>query len=55
MSILKGPLLHDSECTSMEIIKRFMSKAVPMVPEVYIGACDVRNVATAHVNALVIL
>ena len=27
---------------------------MPMVPEIYTSVCDVRDVATAHVNALVL-
>lgn len=37
----------------MEVIRRFMNRRAPLVPEAYIGVCDVRDVATAHVKALV--
>jgi nucleoside-diphosphate-sugar epimerase len=51
---LKGPLLHNSDCTSMVVIQRFMKNEFPMVPDVGLATCDVRDVARAHLAAMVL-
>ncbi len=48
----KGPLLHDSPCTSIEVIKKIMNNEVPMLPDLYMPICDVRTVALAHMLAM---
>lgn len=37
----------------MEAVKRLMLNKMPLVPDAAIAACDVRDVAAAHINALV--
>lgn len=37
----------------MEVVKRLMLNKMPLVPDASIAACDVRDVAAAHINALV--
>jgi hypothetical protein len=37
----------------MEVVKRLMLNKMPLVPDAAIAACDVRDVAAAHINALV--
>jgi nucleoside-diphosphate-sugar epimerase len=44
--------LHDTPCTSIEVVKRLMNREMPVVPDIYMSVCDVRDVATAHVVAL---
>lgn len=51
---LKGPLLHNSDCTSMVVIQRFMKNEFPMVPDVGLAMCDVRDVARAHLAAMIL-
>lgn len=53
LSYLKGPILHDSDATSMEMLKRLMLDKMPLIPDVSVACCDVRDVALAHINALV--
>jgi nucleoside-diphosphate-sugar epimerase len=47
-----GPVANDDLSTSVEIIKRMIEGAVPMIPQMGIGAVDVRDVARIHVLAL---
>ncbi|XP_071086097.1 uncharacterized protein [Haliotis cracherodii] len=48
-----GPVLHGSQCTSMEVVKRLMERAMPVVPKLNFPVVDVRDVATAHIKAMV--
>lgn len=50
----KGPLLHDSDAASMSIIKWLMTNKIPLILDMYFPYCDVRDLAEAHINALVI-
>lgn len=47
-----GPVANDDLSTSVEIIKRMIEGAVPMIPNMGIGVVDVRDVAKMHVLAL---
>ena len=47
-----GPVASDDLSTSVEIIKRMVEGAVPMIPKMGIGVVDVRDVAKLHVLAL---
>ncbi len=47
-----GPVASDDLSTSVEIIKRMIEGAVPMIPNIGIGVVDVRDVALMHVLAL---
>jgi nucleoside-diphosphate-sugar epimerase len=47
-------MLHDTVCTSTEIIKKMMLREMPILINMYLPVCDVRDVAKAHVNALTI-
>ncbi|KAK7090238.1 uncharacterized protein [Littorina saxatilis] len=47
-----GPVLHGSQCTSMEIIKRLLERSMPACPKLNFAIVDVRDVATAHVKAM---
>lgn len=49
---IMGPLLHDSDCTSMEVIKKLLERQVPLLPNLNFCTCDVRDVATAHIRAM---
>lgn len=47
-----GPVLHGSNCTSMEFHRRFLQHEMPAVPKMCLGCCDVRDVAEAHITAM---
>ncbi|KAH9366324.1 hypothetical protein HPB48_006224 [Haemaphysalis longicornis] len=49
-----GPPLHGTYGTSLEVIKRLLDKSTPLVPRVNVFVCDVRDVAKAHVQALIV-
>jgi len=49
-----GPLLHDSDCTSAVMIIRLLNLKDPMVPDVWYTGVDVRDVAEAHLKAMVL-
>lgn len=44
--------MHETECTSTEVIRKMMNRDMPMLPDIHFAACDVRDVALAHVKAL---
>lgn len=47
-----GPVLGPKLSSSIEIVQRFMSGALPAVPKVSTGVVDVRDVAALHVLAM---
>ncbi|KAK7478306.1 hypothetical protein BaRGS_00030458, partial [Batillaria attramentaria] len=47
-----GPVLHGSQCTSMEVAKRLLERSLPAVPKLNFAIVDVRDVAAAHVKAM---
>jgi dihydroflavonol-4-reductase len=47
-----GPVASDDLSTSVEIVRKMIEGAVPMIPKLGIGAVDVRDVAKLHVLAL---
>ncbi len=49
-----GPILHDGEGTSMSIMKNLLERQAPMLPNISFGTCDVRQVALAHIRAMII-
>lgn len=51
-SMVIGPVLHDVLCASMEPIKLLLEHGMPMIPDVLIPMCDVRDVAKMHLIAL---
>ncbi len=51
-SFVVGPLLDDTISTSGELIRQFFKGKYPAVPRLCFGIVDVRDVATAHVNAM---
>ncbi|EEC19275.1 putative uncharacterized oxidoreductase YDR541C [Ixodes scapularis] len=53
-SLVFGPPLHGTYGTSVEVIKRLLDKTTPLIPYVNFAICDVRDVAKAHVQALVV-
>jgi len=50
--LLIGPLLKKKENLGEQIIKEFMSKKLPGIPDINFAVADVRDVAAAHVKAL---
>lgn len=51
--LVLGPLLNKSNSTSIEVIRLLLDRAVPAVAKTYLPICDVRDVAQAHIKALV--
>jgi len=51
-SVILGPLLDDDPGTSVAMIGRLLSGAVPAAPHVGVGIVDVRDVAALHVAAM---
>ncbi|ETO08771.1 hypothetical protein RFI_28618 [Reticulomyxa filosa] len=47
-----GPLLNPRLPTSMMVIASIMDRIYPLLPKINWKLCDVRDVATGHVNAL---
>lgn len=39
-------------CTSIEVVKKLMMRETPALADIYMPACDVRDVARAHINAM---
>lgn len=52
-SFVMGPILHNTECTSMEVVRRLMLKEMPLLPNMFFATCDVRDVAKAHIQAMI--
>lgn len=48
-----GPLIHDTYCTSAQPIKKLMMREIPLLPDIYAPVCDVRDVALAHIRAMI--
>uniref|UniRef100_A0A131YH16 Flavonol reductase/cinnamoyl coa reductase n=1 Tax=Rhipicephalus appendiculatus TaxID=34631 RepID=A0A131YH16_RHIAP len=53
-SLVFGPPLHGTYGTSIEVVKRLLDKSTPLIPYVNFAVCDVRDVAKAHVQALIV-
>jgi dihydroflavonol-4-reductase len=52
-SFVLGPSLSDDiGGTSTDTIKKFLTKAIPAVPNVYMNYVDVRDIAKLHVEAI---
>ena len=45
-------MLTDTFCSSIEPVKKLMLKELPLLPDITLPICDVRDVARAHVVAL---
>ncbi|XP_073255580.1 uncharacterized protein [Porites lutea] len=50
--LILGPVLHGSNCGSMEFHRRLLERQMPMVPKLSMPMCDVRDVAAAHITAM---
>ncbi|KAJ1366876.1 hypothetical protein KIN20_027658 [Parelaphostrongylus tenuis] len=48
-----GPLLIDEEGASISLMRRFINGEMPAVPELNLACVDVRDVAKAHVEAMI--
>ncbi len=48
-----GPVQNDDLSTSIEFVKKMIDGSMPMLPAMGIGLCDVRDVAKAHVLAII--
>jgi nucleoside-diphosphate-sugar epimerase len=52
-SAILGPLLDDDPGTSAQIVKRMLDGSVPALPRITFAIVDIRDVAEAHLRALV--
>lgn len=52
--LIMGPNLNKSQFSSGDIVKRFMMNESPGMPKVQFPTVDVRDVAQAHLNAILI-
>ena len=53
-SLILGPILCGSVFASMDMIKRLLDRSVPLLPRIGISICDVRDVAAAHIKAMLV-
>ncbi|GFY62196.1 putative uncharacterized oxidoreductase YDR541C [Trichonephila inaurata madagascariensis] len=53
-SLVMGPSISGVVCTSLELVKRLMDGSMPLIPRMYIAICDVRDVARAHLQAMIV-
>jgi len=51
--LVLGPLLSSDWGTSAEMVKRILDHKVPAIPNIGFATVDVRDVASAHVTAMV--
>ena len=51
---IMGPVLCGGFTTSMEIPKRLLQNEMPMLPRLFFGIVDVRDVAAAHVKGMLV-
>lgn len=47
-----GPVHDDDLSTSVELVKKIIDGSIPLLPDLGVGVCDVRDVARAHVLAI---
>ncbi|MEO9463227.1 MAG: NAD-dependent epimerase/dehydratase family protein [Marinomonas sp.] len=47
-----GPIANDDLSTSVEVVKKLLDGTIPLTPNMGVGVIDVRDVAAAHVAAL---
>ncbi len=50
--LIIGPLLFKSECTSAQWIRMLLHREMSAVPKMSAFSIDVRDAATAHINAM---
>jgi dihydroflavonol-4-reductase len=51
--LIVGPIIHGSFCTSMDLFKKLLEREMPVIPDISIPLTDVRDVALAHIKAMV--
>ncbi|KAK7478999.1 hypothetical protein BaRGS_00029760, partial [Batillaria attramentaria] len=51
-SLVLGPPLHGSACSSVDVMKQLLEKQTPVLPRMNLAIVDVRDVAQAHVRAM---
>jgi len=51
--LILGPLLNKANSTSVEVVRLLLDRGVPALAKVSFPICDVRDVALAHIKALV--
>ncbi|KAK7466785.1 hypothetical protein BaRGS_00037101 [Batillaria attramentaria] len=51
-SLVLGPPLHGTSCTSVDIMKQLLERQMPVVARLSFAIVDVRDVALAHVRAM---
>lgn len=51
-SLVLGPPLHGTVCSSVDIMKKLLERQMPMLPKMSFAIIDVRDVALAHIKAM---
>uniref|UniRef100_A0A914EDB4 NAD-dependent epimerase/dehydratase domain-containing protein n=1 Tax=Acrobeloides nanus TaxID=290746 RepID=A0A914EDB4_9BILA len=51
-TLIVGPVLMDTQGTSITVVRRFMNNEMPAVPALQLALVDVRDVAKAHISAM---
>lgn len=53
-SLVLGPVLCKMSATSVDIPRKLLERKIPMLPRINLGVVDVRDVAHAHLKAMVL-
>lgn len=53
-SFIVGPMIRRSPCSSVEVVQNLMERKFSIIPDVNLWCVDVRDVAEAHVRAMVL-
>lgn len=52
-SLVQGPMLSSASCASLDLVKQITLGEMPGLVDVYMNTVDVRDVAEAHVRAMI--
>lgn len=52
-SLVQGPMLSSASCASLDLVKQIILGEMPGLVDVYMNTVDVRDVAEAHVRAMI--
>lgn len=51
-SLVLGPLTSARDCSSAEVVQKLFDGSTPLLPDIELQICDMRDVVAAHVAAL---
>ena len=52
-SLVQGPMLSSASCASLDLVKQIILGEMPGLVDVFMNTVDVRDVAEAHVRAMI--